>query len=141
MNIDCTHYIYVPNLFMPLWNEIYIQINNLFKYHNKISRNIILSNNNTNNQKIQPRFIQDYFNNLLNINKSTFIILKGSNELKSLYIIENQMKRQYFGSWKQFLILGYRNIDIEIIDDDILKLISNGNPIRVKTSNFSKIYL
>ena len=102
---DCTHYIYLPYIFYPLWINTNLALSRLIDTVNKA---------NLDDKEYLKRIMKD---------KN---ILKGSG--KALYLMEDGKKR-IFNDWGKFLSMGFQTYDVEPISDENLNLIPDGPPV------------
>lgn len=100
---DCTHYVYKPYIFLPLWDQLY-----------QGARHVMTS---------LPPFALNAFIDRMTVNNT---LVKGSK--KAVYVIINGKKR-IFLDWAMFDAMGYRVFDIESIHDENLNDIPDGDPV------------
>jgi len=105
---DCTHYIYSPYLFLPLWLDT-IRVMEDFIPRNK---------------RRQKEITQTFFDRIYSAESN--VVLKGSS--KALYLVQNRTKRLFL-DWNKFLALGYTSVDVEQVSDTVLGLLADGEPV------------
>lgn len=100
---DCTHFVYKPFIFLPLWIDLYQGIRVAMADY--------------------PPFSLDAFISRMTVNNT---LVKGSK--KAVYAVINGKKR-IFIDWGMFETMGYHAFDIESVDDENLNAIPDGEPI------------
>jgi len=100
---DCTHFVYIPFIFYPLWSHLF----NIIKYR----------------LSLPLESVSDF---MANVALKNGTLLKGTS--LAVYYIENG-KRRIFNDWGIFLKLGLKPYNIHHIPDKELNVIPMGDPM------------